>query len=115
MTESVEASTGQFEEDSLISTDQSLLTTDQLSHSSSVASDTVNSEKIDSYINELKTNYDFDNSGKDIYECDSDSANKSDSDNKVVISPPGSKPGLKSQESEELDSFGMDLSEVGIN
>lgn len=109
MTESVEASTGQFEEDSLISTDQSLLTTDQLSHSSSVASDTVNSEKIDSYINELKTNYDFDNSGKDIYECDSDS------DNKVVISPPGSKPGLKSQESEELDSFGMDLSEVGIN
>ncbi|XP_076073752.1 tyrosine-protein phosphatase non-receptor type 13-like isoform X3 [Mytilus galloprovincialis] len=108
VTESVEASTGQFEEDSLISTDQSLLTTDQLSHSSSVASDTVNSEKIDSYINELKTNYDFDNSGKDIYECDSDS------DNKVVISPPGSKPGLKSQESEELDSFGMDLSETGL-
>lgn len=114
VTESVEASTGQLEEDSLISTDQSLLTTDQLSHSSSVASDTVDSEKIDSYINELKTNYDFDNSGKDIYECDSGSANKSDSDDKVVISPPGNKSGLKSQDSEELDSFGMNLSETGL-
>jgi hypothetical protein len=54
--ESVEAGTGEFEENSLLSTDQSPLTTGQFSHTSSVGSD---SETIDSYVTLNKLdNYD---------------------------------------------------------
>jgi hypothetical protein len=49
-------STGEFEENSLLSTDQSPLTTGQFSHTSSVGSD---SETIDSYVTLNKLdNYD---------------------------------------------------------
>ena len=101
-TESVEASTGQFEEDSLLSTDQSPQTTGQFSPTSSVAS---YSEKIDSYLTLNKLN-NYDNNKSDIVYSDEDYQNNS------RLSPPGKKDRLRSQESEELDSFGMNLSEV---
>lgn len=111
-TESVEASTGHFE-DSLVSSDQSPLTTGQLSHTSSVASDSLYSEKIDSCINELKNTlneldkYEDDNISDKLYSEDS-------IEEKVTFCPPEKNYSLGSQDSEEIDSFGMNLSESGL-
>ena len=103
-TESVEAGTGEFEENSLLSTDQSPLTTGQFSHTSSVGSD---SETIDSYVTLNKLdNYD-NNESDHVYSGEN-------YQNNSKLSPPGKKNRLRSQESEELDSIGMNLSETGL-
>ena len=85
-----------------MSTDQSPQTTGQFSPTSSVASD---SEKIDSYLTLNKLD-NYDNNKSDIVYSVEDYQNNSE------LAPPGKKDRLRSQESEELDSFGMNLSEV---
>lgn len=85
----------------------------QLSHSSSVASDSMHSEQIDSYMSKLKINNKLvdidDNSDNcvDEYEDDVDGSNDG-----VTLPPPGKNVGLKLLGSDEYDSIGMNLPEV---